>query len=153
ERLWEAKMAKDSVGNLRAQRSHSKSFVFGYLMLAAVAFAFPATAQQLGTVQQPLVNFDPVDNATVSELGLVSIQSKAGLCSGALLNDSWAPTAHHCVIGAPAATTNVTPADANPRAVTKIVDLVSMGQLDLALLQVATAIPHRSPVSLPQITA
>jgi hypothetical protein len=48
----------------------------------------------------------------------------------------------------------VTPADNPSRlAVAKMVDLVSMGQLDLALLQVATAIPHRSTVSLPEITA
>jgi secreted trypsin-like serine protease len=64
--------------------------------MVGVATSNVSLAEKIGKVAQPLVAGTPVSAQEQQDQALVSLSSKAGSCSGALLNSEWVISAAHC---------------------------------------------------------
>jgi len=102
------------------------------------------SAENIGTVKQPLVGGTPVSMLMQEELGLLTLNRSGGSCSASLLNNDWAITAAHCVETTPGSNVFVAPGTisltANWKTVQKRqgVQVNGFRPLDVAIVRVAT---------------
>lgn len=79
---------------------HHKVFWYGLSVVAAATLAFADVsnaAENIGTVRQPLVGGNVIDEARQEEFGLLGYSDGGGSCSASLLRNGWVILAAHCV--------------------------------------------------------
>lgn len=67
------------------------------MLLIALGRVLAAQDGPIGTVRQPLVAGSLVNQASLEDFGLLTLQTVGGSCSASLLRNSWVVTAAHCV--------------------------------------------------------
>jgi hypothetical protein len=77
-------------------RAKAALVALAFFSLLAVASGGVGRAENIGTVSQPLVAGTDVSAEEQQAQALVRVSSRAGGCSGALLNSEWVISAAHC---------------------------------------------------------